>query len=225
MRQKDVINILNFERWMSEDVGRVLHLKEQKWVRHAMCSDRVHNLLQLGGLPLLDFNLPHDCHYIHLEPSLQHQAQGHTVVADIHALPFANERFDCLILGHLLEIVSMIDLEEIIRVLAPGGVVYVFGFNLKGYCWFRNVVDKQFMPWSQQWFGVHQLKQHMKQYNCYSCALDYLSSYDTENGVGLKSICIDFFNDYFPQLSSLYMMKFIKMEKGHIPTGLARALT
>ena len=63
MRQKDVINILNFERWMSEDVGRVLHLKEQKWVRHAMCSDRVHNLLQLGGLPLLDFNLPHDCLY------------------------------------------------------------------------------------------------------------------------------------------------------------------
>lgn len=61
--------------------------------------------------------------------------EGTDVVADLHRLPFGDERFDCVVCTGTLEHVMSPQeaIEEIGRILKPGGLVYLEVPFLQGY--------------------------------------------------------------------------------------------
>ncbi|MGC6404178.1 MAG: class I SAM-dependent methyltransferase [Candidatus Comchoanobacterales bacterium] len=220
MKQTDVLNLKKCEDWMSTGFGYSLHQQAKMSCQKIIEHYQVQDILQLAGLPLFDFAIPPHCHYIHVEPDLHHLAQGHTVVANINALPFAAETFDCLVISHLFEVISDINIQEYLRVLKPNGLVVIFVLNLKGYCWFRNVFDGDFLPWKQRWHGKKALIDFMRQQSCHFIDINYLASHPV--GPSMIPAWLRYVYRYLPQLSSLSQLTFVKRVKGQIPVELVR---
>ena len=111
-------------------------------------------VLQIGGVPLLDYRVSESVHYIHVDRTFEFIAQGHSVCADFSKLPFESNMFDAVICPHVHELATSDTakiFQESARILADNGALVVFGIHTGGMWWFRNIFQRQFFTWNHRW--------------------------------------------------------------------------
>lgn len=113
--------------------GKLLETMEAKYIKRSISVSCKQNLLQIGGLGWEDEFI--DCtlyeHYAIVDGKRQGTASALKITAKAFSLPIQTESIDMVILPHLLEFDRnrFQTLNEINRVLKPGGEILMLNFN------------------------------------------------------------------------------------------------
>ena len=122
------------QNWLISNNSQVVIACEQFAVEAIVNSFRPFRSLELVNAGLMLRNAPKD-HVVlsHEETRLAKSAQS--VVTDMGRLPFVSESFDLVVCAHVHETSACAGemISEISRVLIPGGLCIVFGFNPQGF--------------------------------------------------------------------------------------------
>ncbi len=123
--------------------------------------------VQIGGpgnLRLLQKSTMPSVYYCSDQPSWR--GDGRRLQCCYKLLPFESDSINLIVLAHVLEFADNPKqlLEEIYRILAPGGQLIVFGFN-RWSGWSLKRRRKKYIgyPWSGKFYSIWQMKRWLKQ--------------------------------------------------------------
>ena len=155
----------DLHRWFDSDAGRGLLAAECDLLRPLLSDSFGYHLLQLS----IDqrhclYQDSRVCRKLRAGPALG--APELAARCEYHALPFASDSQDVVIVHHVLEFSANphIVLREIQRVTLPGGRVFVLGFNpwsLQGLRALRGRLRGR-GPWQNSWLPAHRVADWMQ---------------------------------------------------------------
>lgn len=118
--------------------------------------------LQVGGpsnLRLLQKSMVQHTYYCSDQPT--HSGDGTRLQCQFHELPFESDSISLIVLSHALEFVEdpELVLNELYRILKPGGQLFIFGFNYWGlWSLVRKFKHSKGYPWSGTFYSIWQMK-------------------------------------------------------------------
>ena len=119
-------------------------------------------LLQMSGLPLLDFADNARTHYLHQNIKSQFYSPAHSVCSEPHHLPFRDHSIDCIVCPHILELypedMQLRLLKEWVRVLMIGGKIVFFGINLMGVWTLKRLLYHKSLQWGPRISSMHSMQ-------------------------------------------------------------------
>lgn len=117
--------------WYAKLPGSIVAQLETEFLQRFLQDKQGKFLLQIGGV-----SLPHEAtkrfqQRLCVLPTQENEWNCQQICAELDELPFAEKSIDAVILSHWLEYYSnpKTVLKEIYNVLAPGGQLFLFGFN------------------------------------------------------------------------------------------------
>jgi len=152
-----------FEQWLQNTSrGGALWRSEGQLLRQIVARRAPKNVLQVGGLPLLDFSSHAKTHYIHQHRAMDFFSPAHSVCAADTQLPFRDDSINLMVCPHTHELYEGDDqvklFSEMARVLQSEGILVMFGVNLLGVWTLRRLINSSSLLWGPNVCSVYHLQ-------------------------------------------------------------------
>lgn len=153
--------------WFRTVPGALVVDCELKALSHLLPAIPGQVALQIGGpsdLQLLQKSKMRHVYYCGDQTSWR--GDGRHIQCEYPSLPFGSDTIHLIVLTHVLEFVEQPKqlLEEVYRILAPGGQLIVLGFNRwNPWSFFQRHGKQKGYPWLGTFYSIWQVKQWLDQ--------------------------------------------------------------